>query len=117
METAGAARRPLLERRGVFLAAIGLLIALGLAAELRSYPGADAGFLLDEAARVLGGARLYADLVEMNPPLIVGINMAAVLCARAFGLSEIVAYRLGCIAAVLAVAGSCCVAAPPTAAG
>ena len=102
MEPAGAARRPLLERRGLFLAAIGLLIALGIAAALRSYPGADTGFLLDEAARVLGGARLYADLVEMNPPLIVGINMAAVLCARIFGIPEIPAYRLGCVAALFA---------------
>jgi hypothetical protein len=102
MELAGAARRPLLERRGLFLAAIGLLIALGIAAALRSYPGADTGFLLDEAARVLGGARLYADLVEMNPPLIVGINMAAVLCGRILGIPEILAYRVGCIAALFA---------------
>jgi hypothetical protein len=102
MKPAGAARRPLLERRGLFLAAIGLLISLGIAAELRCYPGADTGFLLDEAARVLGGARLYAELVEMNPPLIVGLNMVAVLCARTFGISEILAYRLGCIAALVA---------------
>jgi hypothetical protein len=102
MEAAGAARRPLLESRGVFLATTGLLIVLGLAAEFRSYPGADTGFLLDEAARVLGGARLYADLVEMNPPLIVGLNMLAVLCARTLGISEILTYRLGCIAALLA---------------
>jgi hypothetical protein len=102
MEAAGAARRPLLEHRGIFLAAVGLLITLGIAAELRCYPGADTGFLLDEAARVLGGARLYAELVEMNPPLIVAINMAAVVCARILGISEILAYRLGCIAALLA---------------
>jgi hypothetical protein len=97
-----AVRRPLLERRDVFLAAIGLLIALGLAGELRSHAGADTGFLLDEAARVLGGMRLYAHIVDVNPPLIVGINMAAVLCARIFGISEILAYRLACIAAVFA---------------
>ena len=97
-----AARRPLLERRDVFLAAVGLLIALGLAGELRSHAGADTGFLLDEAARVLDGARLYAHIVDVNPPLIVGFNMAAVLCARIFGISEILAYRLACIAAVFA---------------
>jgi hypothetical protein len=97
-----AARQPLLERRDVFLAAIGLLIALGLAGEFRSYAVSDTGFLLDEAARVLSGVRLYAHLVDVNPPLIVGINMAAVLCARIFGISEILAYRLGCIAALFA---------------
>ena len=99
---AAAARRPLLERRELFLVVIGLLVSLGIVAELRCYPGADTGFLLDEAARVLGGARLYAELVEMNPPLIVGLNMVAVLCARTFGISEILAYRLGCIAALFA---------------
>ena len=88
--------------RGLFLAAIGLMIALGLAGELRSYAVSDTGFLLDEAARVLSGERLYAHLVDMNPPLTVGINMAAVLGARVLGISEILAYRLGCIAAMLA---------------
>jgi hypothetical protein len=88
--------------RRVFLAAAGLLIALGLAAEFRSYMGADTGFLLDEAARVLSGARLYTDLVEMNPPLIVVLNMGAVLLARLMGVPDIVAYRVGCVALLLA---------------
>src|SRR5436190_21788009 len=101
MEATVPARPSLLERRSFFLAAIGLLVALGLAAELRSYMGADAGFLLDEAARVLSGARLYTDLIEMNPPLIVVLNMAAVLLARLFGVPEIVAYRVGCIVLLL----------------
>ena len=51
----------------------------------------------------MGGARLYVDLVDMNPPLIVLLNMAAVLFARQFGLPEILTYRLGCTAALLAV--------------
>ena len=72
-------------RRTVFVAALGFLVCLGLAAVYRSYAGPDTGFLLDEAARVLGGARLYVDLVDMNPPLIVVLNMAAVLFARQFG--------------------------------
>jgi len=93
--------RSLLQRRRFYLAAVGLLIGLGLAAELRSYAGPDTGFLLDEAARVLNGARLYTDLVEMNPPLIVLLNMGAVLFGRLLGISEILAYRLGCLAALL----------------
>ena len=97
-----AARRSLLERRDVFLAVIGVLVAVGLAGELRSYAVSDTGFLLDEAARVLSGERLYAHLVDVNTPLVVAINMAAVLCARILGISEILAYRLGCIAAVFA---------------
>jgi hypothetical protein len=89
--------------RTAFVAALGLLICLGLASVYRSYAGPDTGFLLDEAARVLAGARLYVDLVDMNPPLIVVLNMAAVLFARQFGLPEILTYRLGCTAALLAV--------------
>jgi hypothetical protein len=98
----GTTYRSPLERRAVFLALIGLLVALGLAAQFRSYIGPDTGFLLDEAARVIDGARLYVDLVEMNPPLIVLLNVAVVRFARAFGISEILAYRLGCAVALLA---------------
>jgi hypothetical protein len=99
LTTAGA--RP--ARRAGFLAALVLLVGLGLAAQLRSYAGPDMGFLLDEAARALNGARLYVDLVDMNPPLIVVLNMRAVLAAHALGIPEILAYRLGCAAAMLGV--------------
>jgi hypothetical protein len=96
-------RRSPIERRAIFFVTLGLLIQLGLAAQFRSYAGPDTGFLLDEAARVLDGARLYVDLVEMNPPLIVGLNMMAVMFARRFGLPEILASRLGCVAVLLAL--------------
>jgi hypothetical protein len=86
-----------------FLAALALLVGLGLAAQFRSYAGPDMGFLLDEAARALDGARLYVDLVDINPPLIVLLNMAAVLSARFFGITDILAYRLGCTAFLLAL--------------
>jgi len=92
----------LTSRRAFFPVALALLITLGLAAEFRSYAGADTGFLLDEAARVLDGARLYVDLVDMNPPLIVLLNMAAVLFARALGIPGILTYRLGFTALLLA---------------
>jgi hypothetical protein len=81
-------------RRALFLGSLCVLVGLGLIAELRSYAGADSGFLLDEAGRVLRGARLYVDLVDMNPPLIVLLNMAAVLFARVLGVSDILGYRL-----------------------
>ena len=44
---------------------------------------------------MLDGARLYVDVVEINPPLIVALNLPAVLVARATGLSDILVYRLG----------------------
>jgi hypothetical protein len=83
-------------------------IGASLAAEWRSLIRPDTGFLLDAAARVLGGERLYVDVVEINPPLIVWLNMGAVALARLLGASAIVVYRLGVVgvlAASLAVSG------------
>jgi len=69
--------------------------ALGLAAELARPATADMGFFLYAARRVLGGARLYRDVVEINPPLIIALNLPVVLLSRATGLSEFLLYRLG----------------------
>ena len=45
------------------------------------------------ATRVADGARLYVDLVEINPPLVVWLNLPLVGLARAFGWSEIIVFR------------------------
>ena len=76
-------------------AGIGFFVALSLAAELRSIARPDIGFLLYAAGRVLDGARLYVDVVEINPPLIVALNVPPVVVARLLGVSEILVYRLG----------------------
>ncbi|MGH7580010.1 MAG: hypothetical protein ACREM9_07550 [Gemmatimonadales bacterium] len=94
-------RRSLLERRSVFFVALASLLGISLAAEFRSYARPDTGFLLDAAARVLDGARLYVDVVEINPPLIIALNMVAVLSARLLHISDILAYRLGFTAALV----------------
>lgn len=98
---AAPARRSPLERRSVFLVLLALIIGASLLSEFRSYARPDTGFLLDAAERVLGGARLYVDVVEINPPLIVVLNVMAVLAARVLHLSDILAYRLGFTAALL----------------
>lgn len=100
-EAVSAGRSPL-ERRAVFLAAMAIPVILGVAAQFRSYAGPDTGFLLDEAARVLRGDRPYVDLVDMNPPMTLALNLAAVWLAWSAGISEILAYRLGCTAVLLA---------------
>jgi hypothetical protein len=76
-------------------AVAGFFVVLSLAAELRSLARPDIGFLLYAAGRVLDGARLYVDVVEINPPLIVALNIPPVIVARALGVSEILVYRLG----------------------
>ena len=68
-------------------------MALGAAAEFATFARSDTAFLLYAAERVLDGARLYVDVVEINPPLIVVLNMPAVLLARAIGTSDIAVYR------------------------
>ena len=49
--------------------------------------------MLYAAERVVDGARLYVDVVEINPPLIIALNLPAVLLARVLGISDILAYR------------------------
>ena len=105
LTTAGSAGPPLRflstrffdspRRSGALLAA---LFAASAIAELRSIPRADVAFLLFAAARVLDGARLYVDVVEINPPLIVALNLPVVLAARALGLQPALVYQLAVFA-------------------
>jgi hypothetical protein len=71
------------------------LAVLGVAAELAKPATADMGFFLYSAGRVLDGARLYRDVVDLNPPLIFALNLPVVALARETGLSEFLLYRLG----------------------
>jgi len=71
------------------------VITLALAAELARLPTPDMGLFLYDAGRVLDGARLYRDVVEINPPLIIVLNLPVVLLARATHVSEFLLYSLG----------------------
>ena len=62
--------------------------------QCRSIAMPDMAFLLYAADRVLHGARLYRDVVEINPPLIIALNVPAVWIARAIGASDFLVYRL-----------------------
>ena len=79
--------------RGTWVGCVALVV-IGLAAELVRPATADMGFYLYAASRVLDGARLYRDVIEINPPLIIALNLPVVLLARATGLSEFLLYRL-----------------------
>ena len=81
-------------------AAIGLALALalvGLVPQFLSRTLPDIAYLLYAAGRVLDGARLYVDILEINPPLIVWLNLPVVAAARALGASEILIYRLAVV--------------------
>jgi hypothetical protein len=59
--------------------------------------------MLYAAERVLGGARLYRDVVEINPPLIIALNLPAALLGRVLAVSDILIYR--CMTLVLMAGG------------
>ena len=91
-----AARWTALPKRPWVLAVIlsGIAI-LGLAAEFVAPADPDNAFLLYAAGRVLDGAKLYVDIVEINPPLIIAFNFPPILIARLTGVSELLVFRIG----------------------
>ena len=92
--------RPL-RKRGVFFGCAALLVLFAMVPELRSRTLPDTGWLLHAAARMLDGATLYVDLVEVNPPLIVWLNAIPVGLARVSSMSPILVYRVLVLAVVL----------------
>jgi hypothetical protein len=95
---------PVATRRGYLLTSAAI-VAFSLGVELRRVIPSDTGFLLYVAGRVLDGARLYVDIIEINPPLIVGLNLPVVLASRALGVPDILVYQLAVAALLLACIG------------
>jgi putative flippase GtrA len=67
--------------------ALGALWLTGLAFYLPAMPHHDVSWYLLAADRFLGGARLYRDIIELNPPLIVLLNAPPVAFARLSGFN------------------------------
>ncbi len=84
----------MLSRPALYWALAFSLTAVTLAAAEARVTSSDLGFYLYAAGRLLDGAVLYRDVVEINPPLIIWLNLPAVLVARSTGISEVLAYRL-----------------------
>lgn len=80
------------------------ILALGALVELRARMTPDVAWYLFAAGRVLDGARLYVDVVDVNPPLVVWLDLPAVALARAVGVSELLVFRLAVLALVAASA-------------
>ncbi len=80
--------------RAIFWAAVLAIVGATLAAAQTRPIHPDLAFYLYAARRVLGGAVLYRDIVEINPPLIIWFNLPAVVLARVLRLPDILAYRL-----------------------
>ncbi|GEM_PF-3678813 len=64
-----------------------LMLAFCALIQAFSYLNPDCAWLLELAQRVLAGERLYLDVSETNPPLIVWLNMAPALLSHSVGIS------------------------------
>ena len=84
---------PLLGSRPAYILLLSLLVISAAVAEFQSVLRPDVAFLLYAAERVLSGARLYVDVVEINPPLIIGLNVPAVVFGRIFNVPAALVYR------------------------
>ena len=89
-----------------WLVAAGVAAALvGIVGEFRSPVNGDVAYMLDAAGRMLGGERLYADLIDLNPPFMFWLSQPA--AALADGAGSVTAFRvmvLALAAAMLALA-------------
>jgi hypothetical protein len=81
--------------------AAGLLV-VGALPQFSATPLPDLAWLLYSAQRMLEGATLYRELVEVNPPLIVWLNLLPAALARALGIDPLLAYRLAVTVAAVA---------------
>ena len=92
--------------------AAGLAAALvGVIGEFRSPVNGDVAYMLDAAGRMLGGERLYADLIDLNPPFMFWLSEPA--AALADGAGAVAAFRM----MVLALAAAMLVLAWPVSRG
>lgn len=87
------------EKRGAWLAAV-LVVGVTFAAQSAAVGAADIAYFLYSAGRVLDGARLYRDVVDMNPPAIFAFNVPIVWLSRLIHVSDFVLYRFTAFAVV-----------------
>jgi hypothetical protein len=86
------ARLPHTRQSGVLtfrliLLAAGVAVAFAGIGTIRAGANGDSAWILYAAGRMLEGERLYADLVEMNPPLVFWLHVPIVRTARLLDVS------------------------------
>ena len=85
------------------MAVAAALVAIGLVPVLSWGGNLDAAWYLYVAQRVLAGAHLYRDIIEINPPLIVALSIPPAWLAHALGVLDLTVYNLATAALALAV--------------
>jgi hypothetical protein len=72
-----------------------LFVVVSVGAVFRTLPNHDVSWLLYVARRFLAGDRLYVDLVEVNPPLIILLSTPAAWISQHTGLQAVDVFRAG----------------------
>jgi len=86
---------------------LALTVVVALCAVIAGTMNHNASYLLFVAGRVLNGARLYVDFPEINPPLIIWLNMPVAWLAQHAGLPDAYVFRFSvCALALASVAAS-----------
>lgn len=80
-------------RRDVTFSIIGLLFVLQAVIRYGSHVSPEVGWYLYAGGRLLDGAALYQDVVEVNPPLALWLCAAIVAVARAIGVEATVLFQ------------------------
>lgn len=88
-----------LERRllPIYIAYFGFFISLllfGWEQQQTRYLNHDVGWLLEVATSMMEGKRLYTDLIEVNPPLIIYILTVPVILSEWLDIASIVMFRI-----------------------
>jgi hypothetical protein len=81
-----------------------LLAVAGVISEFRNPAGGDPTSLLYGAGRILDGARLYTDLIDLNPPFTFLFHALPVAASRVLGLESILCFRVF-VCALLVISG------------
>ncbi len=84
-----------------------IIAAFGLYQALTLEVNCDVVILLHEAGRLLDGARLYVDIMEINPPLIVYMNLPVAAAARVIGGSQQALFPIFAFALILCSLALC----------
>jgi hypothetical protein len=85
-------------RRDLTLLVIVILFALQAGIRFNSHLSHDVAWYLYLGGRLLDGAALYRDIVEVNPPLAMWLALPFAALARVSGLSAIVLFQAGMLA-------------------
>jgi hypothetical protein len=80
--------------RAIAVATTIAAVVLGLLMVFTRPITGDVGWFLHMAELVVNGRRLYVDVIEVNPPLIVWLSIPVILAERLSGVSQVLAFQV-----------------------